>query len=113
MGDPDYKPEPQRQTHRGPMVCSFSSPTQSTHINPHVTQTQEELDEQFAHQLVMQEQEQHSQWQTAQPYGPQGDHNYAPRRSQSQGWTPPQGSAQQGPGMAEIQEQISKFAESM
>ncbi|KAF9527315.1 hypothetical protein CPB83DRAFT_400765 [Crepidotus variabilis] len=98
MSDPEYKPEPaaQRQSEPIPVL--------------------EDLDEQFARQLAMQEQQEHSQWAASgQNYGPQGSpapYN-GPRSNQTQGWTSPpqQGGAQQGQGIAEFQDQFNKFAE--
>jgi len=73
-------------------------------------QAQEELDEQFARQLMLEEQQQVQQRQQ----------QYRPRSSRIQGQSQQQSQQQQigspvggKDTMAEIQEQVSKYAESM
>ncbi|CAA7261817.1 unnamed protein product [Cyclocybe aegerita] len=95
MSDPEYR--------------SDAPPQQEVHVAP---MTQTDLDEQFARQLVLEEQhQQQAAWIAANPNAP------APYRSHSrpQGWQPPQGQPQAqsagGTGTGEFQEQFNKIAE--
>ncbi|KDR75089.1 hypothetical protein GALMADRAFT_248978 [Galerina marginata CBS 339.88] len=102
MSDPDYRSEQPAQTSPQPVPAL----------------SQEDLDEQFARQLVMQEQQQQqARWMQSQPQG--GPAVYQRPAGRGGGaWAPAPGSQQpqpqQGQGqapMAEFQEQFIKIAE--
>ncbi|KAJ2926745.1 hypothetical protein H1R20_g10342, partial [Candolleomyces eurysporus] len=94
MSDPNYKPDPN----------AFAAP-------PAPTMTQEELDEQLARRLMLEEQDQQVRWQQ-QAYGPRRQNS----RPYDQGYdSPASPPAQGGPGgrdtMTEIQDSLTKAAE--
>jgi len=97
MSDPEYRSEQPPQP-------------------PAPVMSQEELDEQFARQLMLQEQEQHQRrWAAANPNAPAVYHSSRPHGTGA--WNPPPQGGQQpqqsgtNPNMAELQEQFSKIAE--
>ncbi|KIM45369.1 hypothetical protein M413DRAFT_24588 [Hebeloma cylindrosporum] len=95
MSDPDYRSE------RSQPIRTEQTPVLS----------QEELDEQFARQLVLQEQQQQQQQWMAANGGqrpPAVYHSTRPGAS-PQGWTPPPSQGQERP--SEFQEQFNKIAE--
>ncbi|KAF9050061.1 hypothetical protein BJ165DRAFT_1456239 [Panaeolus papilionaceus] len=102
MGDPNYKSEP---------PTAAQPETQSR-----PTLTQEELDEQFARSLVMQEQQEEQAWLQANQGNQRPPAVYQSGRTHQQGWTPPgqstsPQSTQADKTMQDIQEQFTKIAE--
>ncbi|RXW25028.1 hypothetical protein EST38_g843 [Candolleomyces aberdarensis] len=94
MSDPNYRPDPN----------AFAAP-------PAPMMTQEELDEQLARRLTLEEQDQQVRWQQ-QAYGPRRQNS----RPYDQGYdSPASPPAQGGPGgrdtMTEIQDSLTKAAE--
>ncbi|KAJ2917755.1 hypothetical protein MD484_g2655, partial [Candolleomyces efflorescens] len=95
MSDPNYKPDP----------SSFAAP-------PPPTMTQEELDEQLARRLMLEEQDNQARWQQ-QAYGPHRRNSRPYEQGYDSPASPPgQGTPGQGKDtMAEIQEGLTKAAE--
>ncbi|KJA27831.1 hypothetical protein HYPSUDRAFT_51784 [Hypholoma sublateritium FD-334 SS-4] len=97
MSDPDYRSE--------------APATEAVTPQLPVTLTQEELDEQFARQLVLSEQQQQTeQWMQTQAGGRVRPAVYQPtRQNAQQGWNPQTSGEQERP--SEFQDQFNKIAE--
>ncbi|KAF4620916.1 hypothetical protein D9613_000306 [Agrocybe pediades] len=95
MSDPEYRSE-------------HPQPANDNVNNPAPVLTQEELDEQFARQLALSEQQQQQeQWLAANQGQPQVNYTTRPGR----GWAPPQQPQAQQGQPSEFQEQFAKIAE--
>lgn len=109
MSDPEYKPE--ARPNQPPPVSQVTSSPLTVQATKPPQPSQTELDEQFARQLMLQEQQaQQAAWQSAHPVPPGGGRRHSGLQQQPQPQSVPAGDGG-GQIAADLQEQFTRVAE--